>query len=83
MYPETHWNYRVVRKKEVIDGEEHVHFGIHEVYYENKKPRSVTSEPITLGYWENIKYLKNTARMILAAFMKPVLDFDDFNNSGG
>lgn len=83
MYPESYWNYRVIRKKETIDGEEHIYFGIHEVYYEDKKPRAVTSNPITLDGWESTKYLKNTVRMILPAFRKPVLDFDDFKDSGG
>ena len=83
MYPESHWNYRVVRKRETVRGKGHVYFGIYEVHYKNKKPCSVATKPIVLGYWEDVKYLKNTARMIRAAFRKPVLDFDDFNTSGG
>jgi len=52
MYPKSYWNYRVVRKKVIVLGKECFYYGVHEIYYKNGKPTSITAEPVNLGYWE-------------------------------
>ena len=66
------WNYRVVRK--ASDNEEY--FGIHEVFYnEKKEPYMVTMEPIA-AYGESVEDLLEHYEMMKEAFRAPVLDYD-------
>lgn len=69
------WNHRVVRK--VDAGEEY--FGIHEVYYENGDPVSVTVDSVS-PFGETLEELTGEIDMFKAALSLPVLDFDKIPN---
>ena len=44
------WNHRVLRQTHRLGGEDHVGFGVHEVYYDDDgKPTSWTVEPVTVA----------------------------------
>jgi hypothetical protein len=67
------WNYRLVRR--VFDTEEQV--GVHEVYYTDGKPTSITVNPIGI-VGETEKEVKDILEKIKKAFLKPVLNWEDF-----
>jgi len=77
MYPKSYWNYRVVRKKVIVLGKECFYYGVHEIYYKNGKPTSITAEPVSFGYWEELEELSGTYEMIGRAFTEPVLNYED------
>ena len=76
------WNYRTVRHKgKPFKGiPQDDWYGIHEVYYDGAdKPRSVTAKP-THPSGEDVVELRSCIDMMLGAFEKPVLDYDDFSS---
>jgi len=64
------WNYRIVRHNNI--GED-TWFGIHEVYYEKDKPRSMTKDSIDV-FGETIEEIRHVWMMMAKAFIKPVID---------
>lgn len=70
------WNYRVLRQVEDHHGQEHVFFGIHEVYYdESGRPTTCTMEQIA-PFGETLDELRADVEMIAKALDLPVLDYD-------
>ena len=59
-----------------LDGKEPL-YAIHEVFYENDKPKSVTQEPCWIQ-GETILELKSDFELYKKAFDKPVLNYEDF-----
>lgn len=78
------WNYRVLRQVErLADGREYVHFGIHEVYYDDLgEPSSCTASPCA-PFGETLEEIRMDAKMILGAFDLPVLEYDSFGAKKG
>lgn len=69
----TGWNHRVVRK--TYRGE--TMLGIHEVYYDDEGiPEMVTVEPVG-AVGDTLLELKEELLSMLAAFGKPILEYDD------
>jgi len=67
------WNYRVIRRKTSAGDV----FAIHEVYYDaGGRIEAITADP-THPEGETLAELKDDALAYLAAFAKPVLDYDD------
>jgi len=67
------WNYRVIRHK-TSGGDV---FVIHEVYYDaDGRIEYITADPVYPG-GETLAELKDDALAYLAAFAKPVLDYED------
>lgn len=82
------WNYRVVRKKNIYidptDKKERVSYtyAIHEAYYDkNGHVGAVTQDPIE-PFGENIEELRHSWVMMVDAFGKPILDYDDIPEPG-
>ncbi len=69
------WNYRVIRHKN--DQEEW--FNIHEVYYRNDKPVSIT-ENSCAPFGSSKEELRADFELMLKAFDKEVLDYSDFDD---
>ena len=69
------WNYRIMRKEEVTNGEKEISYGIVGAYYENSnsKPYSVT-ETFTAPYGDTISELTNSFAWMLKALSLPILD---------
>lgn len=59
------WNYRIIRS---FGGS----LGIHEVYYDEKGPRTWTENPMAL-YGETLDGLKEDFMMMAQALLKPIL----------
>lgn len=70
MTKKSHWNYRVVVNICSITNEKY--FAVHEVYYKNGKPISVTKNPITV-ITESIYDLQSELKKIERALKEPVL----------
>jgi hypothetical protein len=69
------WNYRVVKHKDKSDEE---WYGIHEVYYDKKdKPDMISEDPID-ARGMTLDELKSDLEMMLRAFDKPVVVYEDF-----
>jgi hypothetical protein len=89
----TYWNHRIVRKNngkrdpetgKLLDPDDisNISYGIHEVYYDdNDKAHACTTDPITL-ITENVGELIVEWYMYLAAFTKPILDYDSIPEEG-
>ena len=69
----TYWNYRILRHKHK-NGD---WFGIHEVFYDDKKHGSCTKDPIDITS-EDIKGIKWMLKKMTLAVKKPVIDYDSF-----
>jgi hypothetical protein len=70
------WNYRVVHR--VANGEDL--YAIHEAYYEDDKPTSLTEEAVN-PQGETLDELKDDFVYYLRALEEPVLEFSDFDKS--
>jgi hypothetical protein len=70
------WNYRVVHR--VTNGEDL--YAIHEAYYEDDKPISLTEEAVN-PQGETLDELKDDFAYYLSALEEPVLEFSDFDKS--
>lgn len=67
------WNHRVIRK---TFGDE-TYFQIHEVYYDDQgKPKVCTVDSVA-AMGETPEILRSELIMMLAAYEKPILDYDD------
>ena len=66
------WNYRII-KKTLPGGEGY--YGIHEVFYEDKKPVMVTEDGIA-PYGESEQELLGHYELMGEAFRAPVLDYE-------
>jgi len=80
-----HWNYRVLAKRNVVNGITVVEFAIYEVQYENDVPISHYEHTTTPVYFsdessEPIYSLKWQLDAMKLACDKPVLDYDNFPN---
>jgi hypothetical protein len=64
-----HWNYRVTIK----DG----CYGIHEAYYEDGKPHSITQNEMS-PHGDTLDELKDDLQKFLEALDKPILHYKDF-----
>jgi hypothetical protein len=74
------WDYRVVKRVQIMGKETFVTYGIHEVYYDEKhNPFSITEDSIQL-YGETVLELLRDWKKISSAFTKPILDYDEFIN---
>jgi len=78
------WNYRVLRQVErLADGREFIHFGIHEVYYDDSGvPSTCTASPCA-PFGETLEEIRMDAGMIIAALELPVLEYDSFGGKKG
>ena len=72
MYPESHWNYRVLAF--TIDGD--VYFDIREVHYRHEKPE-LYSTSSSLIESDSIKSLNWTLNRMKEALKKPILWGDE------
>jgi hypothetical protein len=69
------WNYRIVTFKENTGDR---YFEIRKVYYDSKgKPETVSEEGSSI-FGESVKELKEVNSMMMKAFEKPVIDYDNF-----
>ena len=66
------WNYRVMKHEN--KGQEW--YGIHEVYYTNRKPTSLSADAMHPS-GETEAELHADIQLMLEAFNKPVLDYKD------
>ena len=74
----TTWNYRVLHKIQTgPQGSSVEYYEIHEVYYRDDKPVSISEKPIP-PYGEELDELKDDFRRMQEAFSKPVLEYSDF-----
>ena len=67
----SYWNYRVVEK----DG----FYGIHEAYYDDDKPTSITQNEMS-PHGETLDELKDDVKKHLEALDKPILHYEDFES---
>lgn len=72
------WDYRIVRKQYRVGKSTHVTYGIHEVYYDSKKPHSVTESSIDV-YGDTPVQLLHSWMLMAEAFTKPILDYSSFD----
>jgi len=82
------WNYRVVRKRNVLADpakkKERIHFSyaIHEAYYDNNgKVGLITQESIN-PFGDNIEELRHSWVMMAEAFGQSILDYDNIPEPG-
>lgn len=72
------WNYRVI-SKEVNGVCEETEYGIYEVYYnKDGKPTSCTVNSVSPYSCTDVEDLKLSVELMLPAFDKPVLKYEDF-----
>jgi hypothetical protein len=84
----SHWNYRVVRTRD-IDSRGSIRYGIHEVFYGDDLDlvtvETMAPEAYDEGFEEDfdpIEELRQTLEWMLLALDKPILDYhDDFEGS--
>lgn len=71
MYPENHWNYRVVLYNGALS--------IHSVHYANGVPHSMSESPQTVssGKEEGLESVRWQLDMMAKALEKPVLEYVD------
>jgi hypothetical protein len=75
------WNYRVLRRTFVEDGDVKEYYGVHEVYYDKGgNPEMCTSEAISIEYFSDLDGVRWAMEKIAEALAKPVLDYEDFGN---
>jgi len=70
------WSYRVVHR--VANGADV--YAIHEAYYEDDKPISLTEEAVN-PQGETLDELKDDFAYYLSALEEPMLEFSDFDKS--
>ncbi|MCK5016688.1 MAG: hypothetical protein KAS32_06390 [Candidatus Peribacteraceae bacterium] len=77
------WDYRVVKHWDEEESEDF--FAIHEAYYDEDDdgnvevdPHSITSTPVPPFSSSEEELKKSYLEMIMKAFDKPTLNFDDF-----
>lgn len=69
------WNYRVL----TTEYQGVVEYSLHEVYYNEKgEPTSCTVEPVTPYSSEGLEDFKLSMQLMMYAFDKPVLKYEDF-----
>lgn len=68
------WNHRVMRSKDA-DGDDF--YAIHEVHYEDDKPRLFTLDPVPVS-GNSIEELRSTLERMLSCVTTPVLTREDF-----
>ena len=75
MYPESHFNHRVLAREYEIRGGIEVCFAIHEVYYKNGKPINYTENAVTVDAYddEGIEGLRATLDRMLKCLDNPIL----------
>lgn len=71
------WNHRVIRH--LKDDPGLTYLAIHEVYYTDNIPDSITDEPIKI-IGDDIEDIKQELKMILKCLEHPILDFESFGN---
>lgn len=69
----THWNYRVVKHKDMPDWTSDM--AIHEAYYEDDGGIALTVDPIHV-WGSTIDELRSVLNCMLLALNKPILDID-------
>ena len=81
----SYWNYRILAKRIVTESYSDVHFGVYEVYYNEKNniPEACTENSISIISYETecedpITSIQCQLDMIKEASNKPVLDYDNF-----
>lgn len=67
--PESYWNYRVMARL-LECGEPW--FAMHEVYYKNGRPKSYSTDPISI-HADTLKEFKWTLKVMKEALKKPIL----------
>lgn len=73
------WNYRVLRRTFIEDGEAKEYYGIHEVYYDEEgKPKCCTVDAIALDYFGNVDGVKWALHEMMKGLADPILDYEDF-----
>jgi len=63
-----YWNHRVIQHVYPTE----TYYQIHEVFYENNKPKSWTEDPVRVG-GEDIKSIKWTLKMMNRCLKRPIL----------
>lgn len=69
------WNHRVIRHTNKNDPD-HTYLAIHEVFYTNNIPDSVTQDPIEI-IGDDLIEMKETLNMMLACLDHPILNYED------
>lgn len=82
MYPESHWNYRVVTKLVTVEALNKTYrtFSITEMHYENEVPKGYAEGKQILINDCDMADLKGSYDLIAGAFEKPIIDLDNFPN---
>ncbi len=74
------WNYRVVRTDDPENGT--CYYGIHEAYYENDEPKSITEQGVIVvednNDYEGVDRLRSHLTKMLEALDKDILNYEDF-----
>ena len=77
---QTMWNHRIVKRVQKLGSEEFTTYGIYEVYYDERgQPNGITESPVE-PFGENATELLVSWGMMVSAFTKPILDYDEFVN---
>jgi hypothetical protein len=71
------WNHRVLKTKDGVDGSDW--YAIHEVFYEDGKPRSYTANPIDVS-GESIDDIRWVLERMRECLDKPALTPADFGD---
>lgn len=78
MYPESYFNYRVVKHTHTWpNGHKEDCLEIHEVHYEYDKAVSISTNPITIS-GDDKEEIKDQLAKITACLEKDTLNYEDF-----
>ncbi len=69
------WNYRVMKEKSPIPGDDTEMFGVYEVFYDDAGKLNGYSTNPKHPYGESLEELKADYELMVEAFNKPVLEW--------
>ena len=72
------WDYRVVITRDDSNNE---HYGVHEVYYNDNGNIRDCTQTSCEPYGETLEELKDNILQMRAAFLEPVIEYDDVGKS--
>lgn len=70
-----HWNYRIVRRSGVHNGEPWTDYGIHSAHYHGKRVYAVSKEPEGVSA-EMLKNIPDILKKMAKALRRPTLDYE-------